>query len=128
MSGEQWLRLGAAYHLGFALFHLGFWWLFRWNEALRRLGRVNRGIMQVLNLKLIYVFLIFAGLSWRHGPELLASAPGQVLVAAMAGFWLLRAGEQLLFFPPRHPASIALFVVFLAGGAIHLRALMGGGG
>jgi hypothetical protein len=52
------------YHLGFALFHLGFWKLLRWKEELARLGHVNRDVMQILNICLAYLFFAFAAIAF----------------------------------------------------------------
>lgn len=114
----NWIQAGAIYHLLFALFHLMFWRLFRWREQLERLHPVNRGIMQVLNLRLTYVFLVFAALSWLFPQELLSTPLGQALCLAIALFWLMRALEQLIFFT-RHLFSGLLFLTFVVGAVLY---------
>jgi len=57
MSDCVLLLLCAAHSFGFAVFHLGFWKLFAWREELPRMSVANRAILQIANLRLIYVFL-----------------------------------------------------------------------
>ena len=57
------LTIGTIYSIGFIIFHIMFWKIFRWKTDLRSTTRINRGIMQVMNLRLIYVFLFFAYVS-----------------------------------------------------------------
>jgi hypothetical protein len=105
-----------------ALFHLGFWRLFRWREELARLGAVNRGVMQVLNLCLTYLFIVAAAGFCFYPAEIMGSDTGRVLLAALAGFWLLRALYQPWFFGLKHWLSIALFVSFAALAVLHAMA------
>jgi hypothetical protein len=107
------------YHLGFALFHLGFWKLFRWKEELGRLGHLNRAIMQTLNLCMTYFAFGIAVLALVFPAALNAA-----LLLMLAGFWVLRAVEQVVFFR-RVPARInaALVALFLVGAALPLVAM-----
>jgi hypothetical protein len=57
---EQAVWAGGCFHLAFAIFHCGFWKLFGWTRELPKLNRINRGVMQILNLCLTFVFLILA--------------------------------------------------------------------
>jgi hypothetical protein len=107
------------YHLGFALFHLGFWKLLRWKEELARLGHVNRAVTQILNLCLTYFFFAFAVLAFVF-PEGLSDA----VLAILAGFWLLRAVEQVVFFRRLGAGTNVAFVaLFLVGAALPLVAI-----
>lgn len=110
---------GGLFHLAFAAFHLLFWRVFEWKEELRRLSSINRGVMQVLNLCLTFVFLAFAYLSLIHTRELLSTSMGHSLLSLIALFWLLRAGEQLLFFTLRHWSSWLFFALFLVGALLY---------
>jgi hypothetical protein len=122
-SAQALVVIGGFFHLGFALFHLAFWRLFDWPRDLRSLQPVNRAIVPVLNLCLTFVFLLAAYVAFCHSGELVATPLGRTWVAGLALFWLLRAAEQVVFFRLRHPASAAIFVVFLAGTALHLAPL-----
>jgi hypothetical protein len=107
------------YHLGFALFHLGFWKLFRWKEELARLGHVNRAIMQVLNVCFTYLAFAFAVLALAFPHSL-----GNAVLGVLAGLWLLRAALQVVFFR-RVSARInaALVALFLLGAALPIVAI-----
>lgn len=106
---------GGFYNLAFAVFHLLFWRIFKWNTDLKQLWFLNRAIMQVLNLCLIWVFVIFGYISLFHANDLLSSALGRSLLALIALFWLFRAIEQIIFFRSKSWGSWAFFAVFLIG-------------
>ncbi len=110
---ETLLIIGGVFNLAFAVFHLLFWRIFGWNKELAKLSFINRAIVQVLNLCLTFVFVIFAYVSFLHPRELLAPGLGRSLVALIAAFWLLRAIEQMVFFRLRHWASWAFLASFL---------------
>ena len=121
MSHTAWKLLVAAgvFNLAFAIFHMYFWRLFDWHQELPRLGLANRGIMQVLNLCLTYVFVVAAVLLLSFPTEAFGTELGRFLLTAMTGFWLLRTILQPLFFGMRHPLSKALFALFALGTVIH---------
>ena len=48
------------YNLLFALFHLLFWRLFKWKEEVHKLSFANRGIIQILNIQIVYYFVAVA--------------------------------------------------------------------
>ena len=114
----SWLQLGALYHLSFVLFHLAFPILFGWKQDLHKLRPVNRAIMQVLNLRLTFLFLLFAWISWQYPSQLLEPGLGRCLVAGMAVFWWMRSAEQLLFFAWK-PRLLMMVPVFLLGALIY---------
>jgi hypothetical protein len=114
------ITIGGIYHLGFAVFHLAFWRLFSWKKDLSRLSPVNRKIMQILNLRLTYVFVAVGLISLLLAESLLSSDLGKAVLIGVALFWLMRAIEQVVFFGLRQAASLVIFLVFLAGAAIYL--------
>lgn len=114
------LTIGAIYNLCFLVFHVFFWKVFRWKADLRSLTETNRGIMQVLNLRLIYVFLVFGVVSLCYSSSLLNTDLGKFLLGSISLFWFLRAIEQVMFFDTKNPLSIGLVVVFLIGGVLYL--------
>ncbi len=115
-----WVFAGGVYNLAFAIFHFLFWKLFRWKNELPNLAPVNRAIMQVLNIRLIYVFIGFAYLSFFFNRELISTRLGREILMFISVFWIMRAGEQKIFFGLRDKVSIALFIFFLCGGIIYL--------
>ena len=120
MSAETWIVIGGVFHVLMAVFHLVFRRLLRWDEELAKLTSVNRAVMKILNLCLMFAFLLFAYLSLVHPLELRTTALGRSLAWGIAAFWLFRAALQVVYLNPlRRPVLLALFVVFLAGAALY---------
>jgi hypothetical protein len=114
------IYIGGFYHIAFAVFHLLFWRLFDWKNDLRQLSFINRGVMQILNLRIIYVFLAIAFLSFFFYENLLSTVLGKAIMTAISLFWLMRAAEQIVFFGLRKAASALIFLVFLFGAGVYL--------
>ena len=126
MNSETVIIIGGLYNLAFALFHLMFWRLFGWKEDLASLARINRAIMQVINLCLTFVFLVFAYISLFHTTELLSTSLGKTLLVLIFIFWVLRAIEQIVFFGLRKKISVTLLVVLVFGALIYLFPVLAG--
>lgn len=123
MSNESIIISGGLYNLSLTVFHLYFWKLFHWREDLASLSIINRSVMQILNLCLTFVFLIFAYLSLFHITELLTTHLGRSLLLLMAIFWLLRAIEQVYFFGLKNHVSKGFFIFFMLGAVIYIMPL-----
>jgi hypothetical protein len=119
LSGTT-IMIGGVYNLGFAIFHLMFWRIFRWKKDLSRLTFINRSVMQILNLCLTFVFLLMAYVSFFNTSELIQTNLGKALLVGFSLFWFLRMIEQIIFFGIRNLISIALTLVFLFGCVIYL--------
>ena len=119
MRAETVLVLGGVFNIAFAVFHLLFWRVFDWKRDLASLTFINRQVMQILNLCLTFVFLIFAYISFFHTAELLATSLGRALLLLISTSWLLRAVEQVIFFRLKRPLSMAFFVLFLLGALLY---------
>jgi len=117
---ELMLTICALYNLAFAIFHLTFWKIFHWNKDLASLAHINRAVMQILNLRLIYVFLVMAFVCLVFQNELTATKLGQTLLIAFSIFWFMRTIEQVIFFGLKNKISLAMTLLFLLGGVIHL--------
>ena len=124
MESGSAILLGGIFSLGFAVFHLFFWKLFMWKKDLASLTPLNRSIMQVLNICLTLVFLIFAYISLFHVEELLSTPLGRTLLALISAFWFLRAIQQIVFFGLRSLLSWGFLVVFLLGSGLYLYPLV----
>lgn len=110
----------AGYNVAFALFHLGFWRIFRWREELPKLHPVNRGVMQVLNLMLMLVLLFAAMLQGMFHDQLVSTPLGRLLLAGMVFFWIVRAILQPIFWRGvQRGTNIAFVMLFLAGAGLH---------
>ena len=113
------IKIGGFYQIAFLVFHAMFWRLFKWKQELPKLTHINGAIMQVLNLCLMFCFLVFGYVSLFHTSELTTSGIGRALLLFMALFWLVRAIEQLVFFSARRPLSLAMCVLFLLGCSLY---------
>ncbi|MDH3528685.1 MAG: hypothetical protein OEQ28_03900 [Acidobacteriota bacterium] len=113
------LVMGGFFTLAFFVFHALFWKLFNWNEDLKTLSPLNRGVMQILNLCLMVVFLVFGLLSIFHPDEMLSTALGAGLLSGIAGLWFFRAILQIVFFKLKSRISIMFFWLFLLGGLLY---------
>ncbi len=106
--------------IGFAVFHLAFWKLFRWREAAAAVGRVNAGILQVLNIQLVLLFAGFGAIAVLHAENGLKTSLGRDVMLLWAAFWALRAALQPLFFGMEHWSSKILVAFFATGCLLHL--------
>ena len=102
------------YCLAFALFHIGFWKIFKWNEDLKKLFFANRGIMQILNVQTIYFFLFVAFICIAFPTELLNTELGNVFLLGCSLFWFIRTIQQFIFFKANYVIHI-LTVIFIIG-------------
>ena len=103
------------FDVGFAIFHVMFWYLFGWPARLS--GGINTAITQTLNAMLIYVFGLYAAALLWHATAS-ERAPAMLLLAG-AGFWLVRAAAQPVLFRIGRGTSAAFVVTFLTGAALH---------
>ena len=112
--------IGGFLWLAFFVFHIFFWKLFDWKRDLENVTKTNKAIMQVLNLCLMLVFLIFAYISLFQTDELLTTSLGKTLLVGMVLFAVFRAIEQVIFFDLKNPRSIAVLFFALIGMTIYL--------
>jgi len=120
MKSQLWIYAAAGYNVALAFFHLGFWRMFRWKEELAKLHPVTRGVMQVMNLMLVFLFLGLAGVQVLNAAELSATPLGRLLMAGATGFWVVRAILQPVFWPTVPKATNAAFIaLFMLGAGLH---------
>lgn len=105
--------IGGIFNLLFAIFHLLFWKLFKWKDELKSISFINKNIIQVLNLCLTFVFLIFSYISIVHTYEMLNSGLGISLTLCISIFWFLRSLEQIIFFKLKTLISWILLILFI---------------
>jgi len=113
--GDWLVRLAGVHSLGFALFHLAFWKLFHWKDELARVGFATRAITQILNLRLIYLFLGIGTACFAFTGELQHSGLGRAVLAFMALFWVGRMIEQFVFLRRHHWLLHLLTALFMLG-------------
>lgn len=119
MTLETLLTVGGVFHIAFLVFHLMFWKLFKWETQLTKLHPVNKGAMQAMNIILIAIFALFAGLSLGFQEELLNTKLGYILIVSIAVIWLLRTLIQIPLFSLKAAASKVFFITTLLGASIY---------
>ncbi|KAF1686107.1 hypothetical protein B1992_09190 [Pseudoxanthomonas broegbernensis] len=112
------LLLCALHSFGFAAFHLAFWRLFGWKRELAKVGLPTRAIVQILNLRLVYVFLGIGLLCLLYPAQLRGTALGRALLWFMVLFWIGRALEQFIFLRVNRPLVHVLTALFVLGAAL----------
>ena len=123
MNPQAWIYAAAGYNVALAAFHLAFWRLFRWKDELAKLHPLNRGVMQVMNAMLIFLFLSVALIQVRFAPDLTGTGLGRTVLGGMATFWLVRAVLQPIFFPSPPAVRWGFCLIFLVGVILHSLAL-----
>lgn len=116
---ETLIFTGGIYTVGLIVFHVLFWKIFRWPETLRTLNFVNRATMQVLNISITFIFVIFAYLSFVYTRDLVNTGLGKTLIALISVLWTFRACQQVIFYKLKHSASIGLAIYFLVGATLY---------
>ena len=114
---------GGIHSLFFAIFHSLFWSKLNWNKQLIKLDDTNNAVMQILNLRIIFVFIFHSFLCLFYTSELLTSNIGKALLVGSSLFWIGRTIEQFWFrkkLPVYHPLSIFLTLLFIIGSVIYL--------
>ncbi|HAH53958.1 MAG TPA: hypothetical protein DCM02_01390 [Flavobacterium sp.] len=109
------LILCGLYNLGFALFHMLFWKLFRWDEDLKKISFVNSRIMQILNIQIIFYFVFVAVLCFIFPSEIVSTTLGKYFLAGTSLFWLIRTFQQFIFFKTNNLKINILTVLFITG-------------
>lgn len=112
--------IGGFYNIAFAIFHSGFWKLWKWDTELKKLSFTNEWVMQILNVQIIYYFIVTAVICFAFPTELLNSKLGIWFLIATAGFWFVRAIQQFAFWELSVPMTIILTLIFLIGTVIFL--------
>ena len=115
--------LAGIYNIFLAIFHVLFWkiGLINWQKELPAMSRVNRGIIQIMNLCLIFLFMFMAFTCLFHNTGLLDSSLGITVLSGFSLFWIFRLIEQFVFFGSR---SCLFIVIFTAGSLLHLIPLL----
>lgn len=114
------LNICGFYNLAFAIFHISFWRIFKWNKDLKSISIGNRAIIQILNIRLIYIFLLMAFIYFFYSDQLIGTKLGFVLLIGFLGFWIGRTIEQFIFLRVKSKMVTILTIVFFIGIVIHL--------
>ncbi|MFZ1291114.1 MAG: hypothetical protein WAR79_13545 [Melioribacteraceae bacterium] len=120
MTNETLIFIGGFYNFAFAIFHLLFWRIFNWDKDLKRMNFTNGNILQILNLSLTFVFIIFAFLSILYTQEIISTQLGNSILRLISFFWFFRALQQIYFFGLKNKISVLFFMLFLIGSGIYI--------
>lgn len=112
--------IGGLYNIAFALFHSGFWKLWKWDSELNKLTFVNGGILQILNIQIIYYFIFTAVICFVFPTELLSTKLGKCFLVGTAGFWFVRTIQQFIFLWISGFIMYLLVITFLLGTILFL--------
>ena len=120
MNDETVILLGGFYNIALIIFHALFWKIFKWKKDLQRMTFTNGNILQILNLSLTFIFIIFAYISILYSKELVATELGNSLLRLISFFWFFRALQQIYFFGIKNKISLLFFIFFLIGSFIYI--------
>ncbi|RBL89765.1 hypothetical protein DF182_25070 [Chitinophaga flava] len=107
----------------FALFHCLFWNKLNWKNELKKITPNNQAVMQILNLRVIYIFFFHSFLCIYFSTELLYTRLGNAILIGSSLFWIGRTIEQFFFkqlLPFKHPVNIIVTILFIIGSVIYL--------
>jgi hypothetical protein len=104
----------------FALFHMSFWKIFNWSSVLKTIAKENRAIIQILNLRLIYLFLFTGFLCFVFTTDLYNTPLGKAFMIGMSIFWIGRTIEQFIFLRTNHWLIHLLTILFIVGSILFL--------
>ena len=114
------ITIGGIYHILFAIFHVGFWKIFNWGTELEKINFNNKWVMQILNVHIIYYLIFTAIICFGFKKELLNTKIGKWFLIGTAGFWIIRAMEQFVFWKLNSVSTIIMVLLFLLGAALFL--------
>ena len=112
------ILLAGLHSLFFAVFHCLFWKALDWKKQLARLSPTNNAVMQILNLRLTFLFFAHAFVCFWFQDDLLQPGLGQAFWVVSALFWLGRTVEEVVFrrlMPERNALVYVLWVLFVGG-------------
>jgi hypothetical protein len=119
MNTKRLVQIGGGINLFFVVFHLSFWKLFNWQQSLTMMNAEDRALIQVLNIHTAYVLAVFAILSFVFSNEMSATKLGRMVGISIAGFWILRAVNEVVFWGVSFTSWI-IIAVCLAIAALYI--------
>ncbi|NUO01052.1 MAG: hypothetical protein HUU01_10605 [Saprospiraceae bacterium] len=118
MDDSSLLFLCGLHSFALVIFHLFFWKILRWKTELAKLGVVNRGVMQIMNVQLIFMFSAVGAACFYFGETLNDGAIGRFFLGSLALFWVLRLVQQFIFLKQNHWAMHVLSIAFALGAGL----------
>ncbi|CDN76232.1 conserved membrane hypothetical protein [Elizabethkingia anophelis] len=75
----------------------------------------NKGIMQILNIQIVYYFLFVSLICFIYPNELLNTQLGRIFLMGHSLFWLIRTIQQFIFLRAKHYIIHILTIIFIFG-------------
>jgi hypothetical protein len=97
MKNTVLLKIAGLANLLFLMFHLPFYWMFRWEQALSGLTPDNRYIMLTFNIIANFLLFYFTFVLLRYPRLLLQNAVGKAFLLMVAGFYSIRIFAEFYF-------------------------------
>lgn len=107
------IRIAGVVSILFTLFHAGFFWLFKWSQALSVLNTSDRGILLTFNLICIMLLLYSVILSLGYTRQLIGTIAGKSILLFFTAFYLVRIYSEFAYFGFRMPSSIFIIAICL---------------
>lgn len=120
MNPEIFIITGGFYHLSWAVFHVFFPKVFKWETALKNIDFLNQSLMHIQSIFLLITFLIFSFAAFVFTDELINTNLGRFFIASFGLFWLIRSIVQIYYFGIKNKKANVFQIVFLFGFLIHL--------
>jgi hypothetical protein len=124
MKAEWFIYLAGTHAIGFGVFHIYFWRIFKWKTELAKVHMPTRAITQMLNVQLIYFAFGTGILCFFFTDMLLNTALGNVLLIFYSGFWFVRLIQQFIFLRYNHWMIHLTTVLFALGSLLFALPLM----
>lgn len=81
----------------FALFHIAFWWLFKWPATLEYMYPGHRMLMQTFNFCMLPLFIFFSYVYLALSQEILSTRLGRAVLLMNASIYYFRSLAELIF-------------------------------
>lgn len=94
--------------------------MFNWDTELEKLDFNNKWVMQILNIHIIYYLIFTAVICLVCQKELITTKTGKWFLTGTAGFWIIRAMEQFVYWKQGAVSTIIMALFFLLGAALFL--------
>ena len=120
MNPKTFIIIGGFYHLSWAISHVFFPKLFKWDKALEKIDFYNKSIMHIQSLFLLITFIIFGFAAFIFPNELINSNLGKYLIASFGMFWFFRSIAQIYYFGIKDKKANVFHLIFIFGFLIHL--------
>ncbi len=109
--------------LFFAIFHSIFWKKLNWISQLQKLDDMNNAIMQILNIRIVFIFLFHSFICFWFSEELLTTPLGNAILLFSSLSWIGRTIDQIIYiklFDMKHFGTLFISSLFIIGSIIYL--------